>query len=161
MKRSRPGRDGMDSAPPAPAHNAERAHYTSPPIPRSRDPSPKDSELPPKSPLRPLQGRNPSSPKESSTGIADKAALPLDVPKRSAKSTTSSGMPTTEKKKSKKSTISSHYQDENRNEGDLVDTPTSGLRPLEMARSRTSKARGILRRQEVLLRPPSTSRHHD
>ena len=149
---------------------AQPANYSLPirrTITLTADLSPnQDSELPSKSPLRPLsllQGRNPNTPKESSMGVVDKKTLPLNTPKRSTKSTTSSGMPTTEKK-SKKSTTSSQNQDENRIEGDKPDTPKSGLRPLKMARSATSKARGILRKQEVLpdvvVRPPSTSTHH-
>ncbi|KAF8341527.1 uncharacterized protein EI90DRAFT_3150614 [Cantharellus anzutake] len=125
-----------------------------------------DSDLPSKSPFRPLsllQGRNPNTPKDSSMSVTDKKTLPLNTPKRSMKSTTSSGTSTTEKKKSKKSTTSSQFQDENRIEEDMPDTPVSGLRPLRLARSATSKARGILRKQEVLpdvfVRPPSTSTH--
>jgi hypothetical protein len=111
-------------------------------------------------PLRPLsllQGRNSNTPKDSAT------TQPLATPKRPSTTPKRSNAPsstgtTAEKKRRSKA---GGFQDENQT---IPSTPGSGLKPLKLARSATSKARGVLRKGEVLpsvvVRPPSTSSHN-
>ncbi|KAF9514142.1 hypothetical protein BS47DRAFT_1392719 [Hydnum rufescens UP504] len=111
-------------------------------------------------PLRPLsllQGRNSNTPKDSAT------TQPLATPKQPSTTPKRSNAPsstgtTAEKKRRSKA---GGFQDENQM---VPSTPGSGLKPLKLARSATSKARGVLRKEEVLpsvvVRPPSTSSHN-
>lgn len=110
-------------------------------------------------PLRPLsllQGRNLNMPNDfAETKPLATPKRPSTTPKRS--NAPSSASTTAEKKRRGKA---SGLQDENQT---MPSTPGSGLKPLKLARSATSKARGVLRNGEVLpsvvVRPPSTSSH--